>query len=96
MYPAVRFLGGCMTININNTTSLLEECYVNGNQGSQSLHAWFLDNVNLIFQTIQELENQNLTDRSSRVAKACALWKSYYNVKITCIRPCLRYRPPPA
>ena len=61
-----------MTISINNAVSLLEECYVNGNQGSQNLHAWFLDNVDLIFQTIQEFESQNLTSRSSRAAEACS------------------------
>lgn len=59
-----------MTININNAISLLEECYVNGNQGSQSFHAWFLDNVDLIFHTIQELESRNLSEASTRPDKA--------------------------
>lgn len=50
-----------MGITINNAIGLLEECLENGNRPSK-LYAWFVNEENLIKQTIQELkeiENEN-------------------------------------
>jgi len=59
-----------MDTTINNAIGLLEECYINGNQGIVALETWFLSERNLIFQTANELrqmEKENKTDKADKI-----------------------------
>lgn len=42
-------------ITENNVVALLEECYTNGENGPGALWLWFLNERNLIEQTLQEV-----------------------------------------
>lgn len=42
-------------ITENNVVALLEKCYTNGENGPGSLWLWFLNERNLIEQTLQEV-----------------------------------------
>jgi len=41
-------------ITVNNFVALLEECVVNGDNGSSALYSWFCSERDLIDKTIKE------------------------------------------
>ena len=46
-----------MEITLNNLIGLLEECVGNGNEGPETLWAWFLAERGLIERTIKDVSN---------------------------------------
>ena len=58
---------------VNDATALLEECLCNGDKGLMALYSWFMEERQLIENTVRGLnEVDPLTNSSSRAAGTCA------------------------
>jgi len=49
------------TLELNNALALLKECVINGKNGKDTLYAWFLEEQELIEESISELISLELT-----------------------------------